>query len=186
MDVQSLTDRVKGILFNPRKEWTIIQAEERSNKNLILYYVLPFAAIAAIISLLVLWTSTPLGTGFAVRIAVYKLVSPIVAVVVAAVVINELAETFDSVKDLNSAFKLVAYSYTPVLLVEVITSISRALGFLSILGLYGIFLLWIGLPVMMKTPEDKRLVYIIASVVVILLVSIIIGALFGTGQMQYY
>lgn len=186
MDVQSLADRVKGILFNPRSEWEIIRAEERSNKNLILYYVLPFAAIAAIISLLVFWTSTPMGTDFAVRIAVYKLISPIISVVVAAVVINELAETFDSLKDLNSAFKLVVYSYTPVLLIEIVTSISWALGFLSILGLYGIYLLWIGLPVMMKTPEDKRLVYIIASVVVMLLVSLIVGALFGIGQMRYY
>jgi hypothetical protein len=186
MDAQSIIDRVKGILFNPSTEWEVIQSEERSNKDLILFYVLPFAAIAAIISLLVLWTNTRMGTSFAVRMAIYQLVSPLVSVVIAAVVINELAETFDSVKDLNSAFKLVAYSYTPVLLMQIITSISWALGFLSILGLYGIYLLWIGLPVMMQTPEDKRLVYIIASVVVMLLVGIIVSALFGTGQMRYY
>ena len=78
------------------------------------------------------------------------------------------------------------YSYTPVLLVNVITSLSWALGFLGLLGLYGVYLLWVGLPVMMKTPEDKRLVYIVAAVVVIILVNVIISAIFGVDRLGYY
>jgi len=186
MNIQSIADRVKGILLEPREEWEKIKMEHISNKDLIISYVLPFTAVAALISVIVIWFSTYLGFGIAMRFATYQLVLPVISVIVAAVVINELAETFDSAKDLNNAFKLVAYAYTPALLVSIITSISWALSFLGLLGLYGIYLLWIGLPVMMKTPEDKRLVYIIAAVVVILLVNVTISAIFGIDRLGYY
>lgn len=186
MNIQSTVDRVKGILLEPRTEWDKIKTEAASNKELILFYVLPFAAIAAAISLIAIWLNTYLGFALALRFAVLKLITPIMSVIVAAVVINELAETFDSTKDLNSAFKLVVYSYTPYLVVEVIVSISWTLEFLSFLGLYGIYLLWVGLPKMMETPEDRRLVYIIAALVVVLLLNVVISALFGIDRLGYY
>jgi|AntDeeMinimDraft_5_1070356.scaffolds.fasta_scaffold14045_1 hypothetical protein len=186
MDLQSIADRVKGILLEPRKEWEKIRTEQTSNKELILYYVLPFVALAALISLLAIWSNNYLGFWLALRFAVLQLVLPIITVIVTAVVINELAETFNSSKDLNSAMKLMAYSYTPFLLINIITSISWTLGFLSLLGLYGVYLLWVGLPVMMKTPKDKRLAYIVAAFVAVLLVNIIISALFGIDRLGYY
>ncbi|MGZ8522076.1 MAG: hypothetical protein ACXWX7_18220 [Candidatus Binatia bacterium] len=38
------------------------------------------------------------------------------------------------------------------------------LGFLQILGLYRLYLLYLGLPRLMKTPEDKALVYTIVVI----------------------
>lgn len=186
MDIQSTADRVKGILVEPRQEWEKIKPETTSNKDLILSYVLPFVALAAIISFISIWISTYLGFGLALRFAVLKLITPIISIIVTAVVINELADTFDSVKNLNNALKLVVYSYTPILLVDIIVSISWAIGFLSFLGLYGVYLFWVGLPRMMDTPEDRRLVYIIAAVVVVLLLNVVISAFFGIDRLGYY
>ena len=186
MDIQSTADRVKGILVEPRPEWIKIKAEATSNKEIILFYVLPFVALAAIISLVSIWMSTYLGFALALRFAVLKLITPVISIILAAVVINELADTFDSVKNFNNALKLVAYSYTPLLLVDIIVSISWTLGFLSFLGLYGVYLFWVGLPRMMDTPEDRRLVYIIAAVVVVLLLNVVISALFGIDRLGYY
>ena len=125
-------------------------------------------------------------TDIILRFAVLKLITPIISIIVTAVVINELADTFDSVKNLNNALTLVVYSYTPILLVDIIVSISWALGFLSFLGLYGVYLFWVGLPRMMDTPEDRRLVYIIAAVVVVLLLNVVISAFFGIDRLGYY
>lgn len=186
MNFQLLISRVKGILLTPANEWPEIKTEERSNKDLLLYYVLPFAAVAALISFIVVWSDTYLGLGLALRFGILKLVMPILAIVVAAVIINELAETFNSVKNLNNAFKLVAYSYTPALLAAIIASISWTLGWVSLFGLYGIYLLWTGLPVMMQTPEDKRLVYIIAAVALVFVIQIVVGAIFGLDRLGYY
>lgn len=185
MNVQSIADRVKGILVDPRHEWEKIKAEPRSNKELVLYYVLPLAALAALISFFAIWLSTYLSFFLALRFGILKLITPIITVIVAAVVINELAKMFDSTKNLNNAFKLVTYSYLPFLLVEVVVSISWSLGFLSILGLYGVYLFWLGLPRMMNTSEDRRLVYIIAGVAVVIILNVVISALFGIDRLGY-
>lgn len=185
MNLQALAERVKGILLNPRNEWEKINAEPASNKDIIIFYVLPFALLAGLISLAVIWLNTYLGFFLALRFGVLKLIMPLVAVIATAVIINELADTFDSAKDLNNALKLVAYSYTPVLLVYVLVSISWTLGFLSILGLYGVYIFWLGLPRVMKTPEDRRLVYTIAAVATITIVDIAVNALFGIDRLGY-
>src|SRR5680860_522204 len=102
MNIQAIADRVKGILMNPRQEWQEIETEQKTNKELILFYVLPFAALAALITLIVIWSNTYLGFVLALRFAVLSFVLPIISIIAVAVVINELAETFDSTKDLNS------------------------------------------------------------------------------------
>lgn len=186
MDIQMIIERAKGILLKPRREWQLILHEPYSNKELLLYFVLPLAGLAALIRFIVILVNSYLGFAVALQFAVYQLVLPVITIVVAAVVINELADTFESVKSLNNAFKLVVYSYTPVLLISILTSISWTLGFLGLLGLYGVYLLWVGLPIMMRTPEEKRLVYIIVALVVIFLVNIVVSALFGSERMGYY
>ena len=186
MNFTHLFERIKGILLKPADEWPKVASESQSNKQIILYYVLPLAAIAAIISLFAVWSNTYLGFGLALRFAVLKLVMPILSVVLTAVIVNELADTFDSSKNLNNAFKLVAYSYTPALLAAIITSISWTLSWVALFGLYGVYLLWVGLSILMKTPEDKRLVYIIAIVALMLVINAIISALFGIERLGYY
>src|SRR5699024_5338889 len=120
MDIQKILDRVKAIIFQPEQEWPVIRTEPITNKDLVLTYVLPFAVIAAVIGWLSLWISTFFGFGVALRYGVMQLVMPLIAVVVASVVINELAETFDSEKNLNNAFKLVVFSYIPALLANIV------------------------------------------------------------------
>ncbi len=184
LDAKAIGKRVKAIILNPEKEWPRIKGDPISNKNIILTYVLPLAAIAALISLLVIWLGSFFGFGLALKYAVLQLVLPIVTIIISAIIINELAETFNSIKDLNSAFKLVAYSYTPWLLTNIIASISWSLSWFTLLGLYGIYLLWIGFPVMMKTSEDKHPVYALAAVVIILIINLLLTAIFGIDRLN--
>lgn len=186
MDIRAMADHIKGILINPKQAWPAVRQEPISNKQLLLYYVLPLAVLAALVRFGVLLANSYLGFALALRFSVYHLAVPVISIVVAAVVINELAPTFDSEKKLNNAMKLVVFSYMPALLVAVLTSFSWTLGFLGVLSLYGIYLLWVGLPVMMRTPGEKRLVYIIVALVVVLLVNVIVGALFGSERIGYY
>jgi hypothetical protein len=50
------------------------------------------------------------------------------------------------------------------------------LGFLQILGLYSSYLLYLGLPRLMRVPEEKALVY----TVVVIIVGVVMMALIGT------
>ena len=50
-----------------------------------------------------------------------------------------------------------------------------SLGFLSILGLYGLYLLWTGIPPLMKAPQEKSIVYTLAIIVCAIVIGLIVG-----------
>jgi hypothetical protein len=168
MDIQNIIDRAKGIIVRPIEEWGVIKAESRSNKDLILFYALPLVLLAVLVGLISHWS---------LNTAVYQLVMPLAGIVITAYVINELAEKFNSTKNLNNAFKLVVYAATPSLLAEIVANLSSLLSWVSLFGLYSIYLFWVGLPVMMDTPDDKRLVYVVVTALVVIVINMVMAAL---------
>jgi hypothetical protein len=98
---------------------------------------------------------------------------------VLAFVTNALAPTFGSQQDMGQAHKLAVYGSTAAFLAGVFT-ILPMLAILSIVGLYSLALLYIGLPRLMKTPEDKRLGYFITIIVVCIVVGIVLNVVMGS------
>jgi uncharacterized membrane protein len=73
--------------------------------------------------------------------------------------------------------QLVAYSLTPVWVAGIL-NIFPAIGWLAgLLGLYGLFLLYKGLTPLMKTPEDKKVGYLIVSIIILIVVYFVIVAI---------
>ncbi len=79
---------------------------------------------------------------------------------------DALAPTFGGEKHLPSALKLIAYSYTP-LWVASIFSFVPLIGFLIVLAglVYTIYVLYLGVPVMMRAPQDKTVGYTIVIII---------------------
>ena len=93
-------------------------------------------------------------------------VGAIVAVFIVSLIINGLAPTFGAEKNSSMAMKVAAYSYTPALAAGVLR-VLPALGTLVILAaLYGLYLLYLGLQSLMKSPPDKAAGYTAVVVVV--------------------
>ena len=66
---------------------------------------------------------------------------------------------------------------TPVWIAGIL-NIIPSIGWLgSLIGLYGLFLLYLGITPMMKTPEDKRVGYLIVSIIILLVVYFIVAAI---------
>ena len=87
-----------------------------------------------------------------------------------------LAPTVGATKNRVQALKVAAYSLTASWLVCVIGLIP-SLSMLWILGLYSLYLLWIGLPKLMKVPADKVIGYVVASIVCAAVVMMIAQAI---------
>jgi hypothetical protein len=102
----------------------------------------------------------------------------VIGIYIIAMIANALAPSFGSAPDQGQAHKLMAYSFTAAL-VSGVFAILPALSILGLLGLYSFVLLFIGLPRLMKTPEDKRVGYLATLILVGLVVFIVIGALLG-------
>ena len=95
-----------------------------------------------------------------------------------ALIVDALAPSFGGRKHFESALKLTTYSYTPAWICGFFFLIP-GLRFLSVLGLYGLYLLWLGLPVLMKSPQERSLLYAGAIVVCAILLGLIFGLIQG-------
>jgi hypothetical protein len=180
----NLTERVKNILLQPAEEWTVIDNEPTSISELYRSYIVPLAAIgpvASIIGLSLIGIHVPYTGTYRVPLmsaighAVVNYVLALAAVYVLALIIDALAPTFHGVKNTLQALKVAAYSSTPAWLAGIFILIP-VLSFLQILGLYSLYLLYLGLPILMKTPQDKALAYTIVVIIAALVIFAIIGA----------
>lgn len=180
-----LIERTKAILLKPDSEWPVIEREQGDPAYLLKNYVAILALIPAVAGLIgtsIVGVSLPLiGT---VRVpffsglfgAIIHYALTFVVVYVVALLIDALAPTFGGQKNFDNAFKLSVYSYTPAWIAGVFLLLP-ALAFLSILGLYGFYLLYLGLPVLMKAPKEKALTYAGAIVVCAFVIAIVLGAI---------
>jgi hypothetical protein len=191
MDIKvDLLQRVKAILLEPDTEWGIIEREPGGVRDLFMNYVAFLAAIPAIAGFIgtsIIGVSVPnLGmlrmpafAGLLNAFACYVLSFAIVYVI--ALAANLLAPRFGGQKSFSNALKLAVYSHTPVWVSGVFLLIP-GLRFLTILGLYGFYLLWKGLPPLMKTPQERALGFAAALVgcalVVTIVVTMMMSALF--------
>jgi hypothetical protein len=168
----NLVERVKGIILSPKTEWPVIAGEPGDAAYLFRNYVAILAAIPAVCGFIgAVLAGAPIIA--ALIVAVFKYILAFVSVYIVAWVVNLLAPTFASQKSFPNALKVTVYSYTPSWLAGVFFLIP-ALGFLKILGLYGLYLLYLGLPPLMKTPPEKAIWYTIVSVVLAIIVWIVL------------
>lgn len=189
--MSSLKDRVKNILLVPREEWPVIAAEPGSVAALYKNYIVLLAAVPAVagfIKMSLIGTSIPLtGVTFRMGIAaglgsaILQYLLSLVAVYVLALIVNALAPTFGGQKDSTQALKAVAYAYTASWVAGVailLPWIGWLLGLAG--GVYSIYLLYLGLPVTMRSSPDKAVAYTAVTVLSALVLGIVIAMLAAT------
>lgn len=178
----NVINRAKNMILVPKAEWDIINGEQPDNAKVITGYVLPLAGLAAVAAFIG-YGFIGMDAGFfrikGVNWGIYQaanaLIMGILGVFISAFVIDALAPSFASEKNMGRSVQLVAYAYTPAW-VGGLLNVFPALAFIGALfGLYGLYLLYLGLPKMKKTPEDKQLSYFIVSLLVMIAVYVVIG-----------
>ena len=181
----NLVDRVKRILLSPQSEWEVIDTEPTTTSGLYTGYIMPLAAIAPIATVIgysvfgirVPFSGTVYRTpiGSAITSAIVSYVLTLVGVYVTALVIDALAPTFGGTKNQMQALKVGAYAFTAAWVAGIFALIP-GLRMLGILGLYSFYLLYLGLPVLMKSPKEKALPYTVVVVVVEIVLMVAVGA----------
>ena len=96
--------------------------------------------------------------------AIFGYVMTCATVLLLGLLIELLAPWFGGRRDFDSAFKLAVYSFTPVWLAGIFL-VLPGLRFLMLAGLYGVYVLWLGLPRLVKAPEQRSqaFVFLIAA-----------------------
>lgn len=183
----NVIERAKNIIVSPNKEWDVIALEQPNTGQIITNYVLLLAgaaALAAFIGYGLIGFGYGLfryaGVSWGLYHAINVLVGAIAGVFISALVIDALAPSFGSEKNMGRSVQLVAYSYTPAW-VGGLLAIFPPLAIIGLIaGIYGLYLLYIGMPKLKKTPADKHAGYFVVSLVTIIVVYIIIGLIMST------
>lgn len=180
----NLQARVVNILTKPKQEWPVIATEPRDIAGLFKNYVVLLAAIPAICTIIgqaIIGISLPFYGHYRVPIVraltfgVVSYVLGLIGIYVAALVIAKLAPTFQSEPDTAQAAKLTAYAWTPAWVAGILFLIPALSPLVLLASLYGIYLLYLGVSPMMKTPAEKAIPYLVVSFVVLIVVYFVIG-----------
>jgi hypothetical protein len=189
MDFSKILERVKLILTSPKTEWNTIDTEQTSVKELYIGYIMILAAItpiAGFFKMSIFGIKIPfmgtyrLGIGASLTNMVLNYVFTLAGVYIMALIIDMLAPSFGGSKNQIQALKTVTYAYTA----SWVAGIAQFIPWLGILillagSLYSIYLLFLGLPVMMKCPKEKAVGYTAVSIITAVIIGFAISALVG-------
>lgn len=197
----NLVERAKNIIISPKTEWEVIANEEPNAKQILFSYVLPLAFIPAIASVFGSIIFNPFGFGFGLAIgigmAIIYLIISATSIMASAFIVDALAPNFGSQKNYGRSVQLIAYSITPMFVLGILNIIFFIGWLFMLVGIgYGIYIMYLGLGNIMKTPEDKKVGYLIVSMIsflfvfwvfywilYLIIVTGIITAIFGFGMM---
>lgn len=182
-------DRAISILKNPPAELNKVKSEQLSKDYLLKQYIMILAIIPAVAYFIGMGLvginmgfigsyKIPIQTAFVGGILTYVLT--IAGFYVSSIVINALAPNFASKQNELQAMKLAAYSYTPVLLGGVFNIIPMLSVVALLFSLYGLYILYLGVPLLMETPNDKAMTYTIVIIVTMIVIYAVIGAIISS------
>lgn len=168
-----LIERARAMVLNPGPTWPIIEQEKTDWPKLFFPYLATLALIPAVASFIG-WSVLGFGSfGDVVRLPVLSGLALMASQYVLTLVmifawgwfINLLAPSFGGQSNLINGLKLTVYASTPAMLAGVFGAMP-GLGFLSLVGgLYALYLVYQGLPVLMKNPPEKSITYMIMAMV---------------------
>jgi hypothetical protein len=198
VDLNKLIARVKGILLTPKTEWPVIAGEQTTVADLYKGYILWLAAIPPVFTFLkmtMIGSTVPfagtyrLGMGVGLSQLILSYALSLAMFYVVALIIDALAPNFGGTRDRVQALKTIAYAYTA----SCVAGVAMILPLLALLiilaaAIYGIYLLYLGLPHTMKCPQDRAAGYtavvIIVAIVLSLVIGGVVGAVTGTSMMM--
>jgi len=173
--------------MEPKREFIRISKEDNKPLNIFLNYILPFLVVYALITYIgkIIYSADNFndGLGLLIKNTFLIICLIIIGTYIASISINELLPAFKLQKSLNKTFALVAYSFTPVYIAIIFSSLIPNLSnFIYLIGLYSIILFWISASAITDIKKEQRQIFIPISllfiILIFLLVWIILGLLF--------
>jgi hypothetical protein len=172
-----------ALVMHPVEYMTQNKDQTVSVNTLMINYVAILALVPLIGRLIgdLLFESGHGRAGYAIGGSIVAYILDIIAVFVIGYAIWKLAPSFSTSTSQAKATTLAAFVYTPVFLIGIL-SIYPPLGYLALLGLlYGLYIFYRGLPIMLNTPADKTVTYVIAilvvSIIILFIISLMISGL---------
>jgi hypothetical protein len=183
----TLIERIQAILLKPKDTWPLIENDGEDVAAVYKNYLVIVAAVPAVASFIGKSLVGAGGFGVHYRMPivpglvnmVVDYVLSLVMVYVLALVANALAPQFKGQPNMLNAVKLMAYGATAGMLGGIF-NLLPSLGALGIIaGLYSLYLIYTGIPALMKAPQEKAVAYTAVLIVCSILAAIIMITVSG-------
>lgn len=188
MDFNAIIKRAIAIITKPNDEWQVIKNETMSIADMYTKYAVILAAIPAIAGFIgygLIGISVGFGTfriplGRCLIWAIFMYALSLVGVYLTAFIMDALAPSFGSQKDMNRSLKVVIFSWTPVWIAGILYIIPSIAVIVWIASLYALFLLYTGMKSLKEPPQDKLMGYFIVTLVINVVVLFLVGFIVST------
>lgn len=165
----NLVSRAVNILTKPASEWQVANGEATSVSKLILGYAVILALIAPIAMLLGAFLSGmfsySFNVGTLIKILLIIYVIALATPVLLGFIIDALTTNLGGTKNSVQAMKVAVYSGTAFWLAALSLILPDLWWLWLVLGVgYGGYLMWVGLPILLRVPSDKAPIFVAAAV----------------------
>lgn len=181
MDIMKIVNQAKDLVFNPKGTMEKLKDEKVELNDIIIYLAIVGAPtfLGLLLGYGFFWWSGSSLIGSAFIIAIVMYIAAIVGVIIFGFILNALAPSFKTKSNKMQALKLVSYAATPWLLLGIF-NIFPAAGLISLLGgLYGLYILYLGIPILMGTPKEQQMSFFIIGLIVYIVVMAAISMVTG-------
>ncbi|TVQ13595.1 MAG: DUF1282 domain-containing protein [Bacteroidetes bacterium] len=181
MDINHLFQIVKTLLASPEKGWGMIKEANYSWQQIFGYFLVPLIFASSLATIFFLGNrllETPLSPN---QMFFITFAGTAGAVLLSAWMIAAMAPRFEGVSSLDETVALIAFSYTPVFLGSIVSSLHPALQVINLATLvYMLFLFFKGTASIIRVPTHKQMGFIITSIIIIFAVRLIISVVLAT------
>lgn len=173
MDIGKIINLAINVITKPKQALQNISSQSMTRNEVIMY--LAIIGIPTFIGILIgygfLWYTGISFIGPALVGAIIYYIAAIIGIIVFGYLINMLAPNFKSQQNQAQALKLVAFAATPWLLggiFYILPGWTWPLVFLA--GIYGLYIIYLGLPILMGTPQDQQVPFLIISLIIYVII----------------
>ncbi|MBN2637338.1 MAG: YIP1 family protein [Prolixibacteraceae bacterium] len=185
--ISDITNKIGEIIFTPNNFWKL-QKEKTENLPVLLgsYFFPLLSVIVLVVFLGEVLRSADFYVGFALLKAIRKFLLFTIALFVTVYFANTLITTFGGKKNIKKTRQLLTYSFTPFLLVSIVTGMFPFLYPVDVLGIYSLYIFWVGGKELLDLPEQNRNNYLLLTTVVIFLIISILSILLSKLLTAYF
>lgn len=182
--ITPLVERVKTVITDPSGCWATVSADGRDAKTLFKEYAVPMAvvgALAGVIGSFVSGVASLVGIGMVLLQFASAVIMTCAAGFVAAFIATKIASLLDGNVTLDKAYSWYLHASMVSFvggLAVVIPLLGALFGFVAAIAM--IYWAWQGIPSMINVPAEKRVVFLIGTIVVNFLALVLLSLVFGS------
>lgn len=186
MNLIDIYNRTKEIIINPDNEWIKIKNEVSESSNINSQILILFSFMMALGALIgsIVFNVNNLGSGLnflSIFVCINAFLLSYAGTYLSAYVFNELMNNYAKEKDFDKSLAVVINALIPYYIFSILAYIIPQLGiFFTILGLFSIYLLWLGIKNLTDVPQEKRIGFLVLSSMIGVLIFFLLRFFLGS------